>query len=151
MKKEYIFESELFVPAPITQVFDYFSRAENLEKITPSFLGFKITTPLPIAMKPGTIIDYKLRIHGVPIKWRTRIEQWEPGVRFVDTQVKGPYKFWHHTHEFSAVEGGTLMKDRVRYVPPFGILGRMIHPFLIRPDVEKIFAHRKSVLKTLPF
>src|SRR4051812_104711 len=96
----FIFKAEQLVNAGLHHTFDFFSRAENLQKITPPLLNFCILTPLPIKMQPGTIIEYRLKIRGVPVKWQTLIEVWEPGKRFIDSQLKGPYKFWRHTHEF---------------------------------------------------
>ncbi len=143
----FIYTAEQVVPASLNETFDFFSKAENLQKITPPLLNFHITTPLPIAMQKGTIIDYKLKIHGFPIKWKTLIELWEPGVRFIDFQVKGPYKLWRHLHEFKDLKNGTtLMNDRVEYALPFGPLGLLVHPILVRPDIEKIFAYRKQVI-----
>lgn len=154
MREPKIFKSEIFINAPLDKVFDFFSKAENLEKITPPLVHFQFITPLPIHMEVGAIIDYKIRIHGVPVRWRTRIEEWVPGVKFVDVQVKGPFKYWHHTHEFrSAVsEGptgtisGTMMNDTVRYLAPFGFLGELVTPIFVTPDVKKIFAHRSSII-----
>lgn len=146
MSKEYLFEAELLIPAPVEKVFEFFSDAQNLERITPEILNFKIVTPLPIRMQKGTLIDYKIKIRGVPAKWKTLIDAWEPPFLFIDSQINGPYKMWQHTHSFKTVEGGTLMKDSVRYSLPFGIFGQLVHPFLVRPDVEKIFRHRNGVI-----
>lgn len=147
MTKEYVFKADLVINAPLEKVFEFFANAENLEKITPEFMQFKIITPTPIQMRKGTLIDYKLKVRGVPMKWRTLIDEWELNKKFVDTQLKGPYKLWHHTHEFMALTPtSTKMTDTVRYIVPFGFLGRLVHPILVRPDVEKIFAYRNSTI-----
>jgi ligand-binding SRPBCC domain-containing protein len=130
------------LPGTPDEVFPFFADAGNLEAITPPFLRFRIVTPRPIAMHEGTLIEYRLRLHGVPVRWRTRIDVWEPGVRFVDRQLSGPYELWHHTHEFEALPGGgTLMRDVVRYRLPFGILGALARPLVSR-DLKTIFDYR---------
>jgi ligand-binding SRPBCC domain-containing protein len=123
-------------------VFGFFADAFNLEAITPAWLRFKVGTPGPIHMAPGTLIEYRLRLHGVPIRWLTRIEAWEPGVRFADVQVRGPYRVWHHTHAFEPHADGTLVRDTVRYELPFGPLGRVAHAAFVRRDLERIFDFR---------
>ena len=138
----YTLERELFVPLPIERVFDFFSRAENLERITPAWLNFRIVTPLPIEMKPGARIQYALRLRGIPLRWLTEIEVWNPPHEFVDVQLKGPYRLWHHTHRFREVEGSTLMTDTVRYALPFGPLGRLANKLQVAADVTRIFDYR---------
>ena len=120
MGKTYTLDQLQIIARPRHEVFDFFSRAENLEKLTPDLLRFSVKTPLPIEMKPGALIDYRLALFGVPMNWRTKIEVWEPEVRFVDTQLKGPYKLWHHEHLFRDVPGGTEMTDHLRYQVGFG-------------------------------
>ena len=93
-------EREQFLPHPVETVFGFFAEAANLERITPPLLGFRVLTCGPIEMRAGTLIEYRLRLHGIPVGWLTRIEEWEPGVRFVDMQLAGPYRLWHHTHAF---------------------------------------------------
>lgn len=142
-----MFEKELKVEQqidlPIHEVFDFFSRAENLQRITPPLLDFKITSPLPIEMKAGALIDYRLKVRGLPMKWRTLIEVWDPPHRFVDTQLKGPYSLWHHTHEFVALgDKSTLIRDTVRYRLPFGPLGLLVHKLIVKNDIRKIFDFR---------
>lgn len=113
--------------------------------MTPPWLHFRVTTPRPITMGPGTLLDYRLRLHGVPIRWQTRIETWEPPVRFSDTQVRGPYSLWEHTHEFElAGEGGCTMRDTVRYAIPYGLLGELAHRLFVRRDLERIFDYRRD-------
>jgi ligand-binding SRPBCC domain-containing protein len=134
------------LPGPPDDVFAFFADAGNLEAITPPWLHFRIVTPRPIAMGPGTLIEYRLRLHGLPISWLTEIAVWEPGVRFVDRQVRGPYALWHHTHEFAEDGDGTLMRDTVRYALPFGPLGALAHALVVRRDLDRIFAYRRTAV-----
>lgn len=135
---------------PPETVFPFFADAGNLEAITPPLLGFQVTTPRPIAMRAGALIEYRLRIHRVPVRWRTRIESWDPPRSFVDTQLRGPYKLWHHTHTFEPQgPDRTLMTDTVRYAIGFGPLGRIAHTLFVRRDVEAIFDHRAAVIPAL--
>jgi len=132
------------LPGAPEDVFPFFAAARNLEAITPPWLRFRVVTPEPIAMEAGALIAYRLRLHGVPVRWLTRIAAWEPGVRFVDVQVRGPYRLWHHTHEFASDPrdpGMTLMRDTVRWALPLGILGAPALPF-VRRDLRRIFDHR---------
>jgi len=138
------FETELWLPRPRAEVFEFFADAANLEAITPEWVRFKILTPLPIKMEPGTLIDYRLRVRGVPVRWRTLISAWEPPHRFIDEQVHGPYRSWVHEHTFEERDGGTLVRDRVRYATAFD---RLVHRWLVRPDVERIFEHRARALR----
>ena len=124
-------------------VFPFFADAGNLEAITPPSLRFEIVTPRPIEMRVGALIEYRLRMRGVPISWLTRIEEWEPGVRFVDMQLRGPYALWHHTHTFEPDgAGGTIMHDTVRYALPGGPLGVLPHRLFVRAELERIFDFR---------
>jgi ligand-binding SRPBCC domain-containing protein len=136
---------EQTLPGTPDEVFPFFADAGNLEAITPPSLRFEIVTPRPIEMGVGTLIEYRLRLHRLPIDWLTRIEVWEPGVRFVDQQLRGPYALWHHTHEFEpAPDGCTLMRDTVRYAIPFGPLGEIAHAVFVKRDLERIFAFRAT-------
>ena len=133
------------LPGTPDEVFPFFSDAGNLEAITPPFLDFEIVTPRPIEMHVGTTIEYRLRLHGLPISWLTQIEDWEPGVRFVDRQLRGPYALWHHTHDFADDgAGGTIMRDTVRYALPFGPAGRVAHALFVRRDLDRIFDFRRE-------
>ena len=123
-------------------MFGFFADAFNLQAITPPWLRFRVVTPGPIRMAPGALIEYRLRLHGVPIRWLTRIEAWEPGERFADVQVRGPYRFWHHTHSFEPHPDGTLVRDTIRYDLPLGPLGRIANTAFVRRDLERIFDFR---------
>lgn len=137
-----------WVPHPIDRVFSFFATPENLEDLTPSFLRFRITRA-PRKMEPGARIDYKLRIHGLPVRWRTIIEEWDPPHQFVDVQAKGPYKLWHHTHRFSSQNGGTAIEDIVHYQLPFGWLGAAAHRLVVSRDVDEIFEYRQKRIREL--
>jgi ligand-binding SRPBCC domain-containing protein len=135
---------EQIIPGDPDDVFGFFADAFNLEAITPAWLRFRVVTPGPIDMRPGALIEYRLRLHGVPIRWLTRIEVWEPGVRFADVQLRGPYRVWHHTHSFERHSHGTLARDTVRYALPLGPLGRLAHSAFVRRDLERIFDFRQA-------
>lgn len=141
---EHVFKSEILIDRPRDEVFDFFSKAENLERITPSELNFHVVTPQPIEIKKGALIDYKLTLHGIPFGWRTEITVWDPPFEFEDTQLKGPYKQWIHRHRFTEPEPGkTLMSDEVRYRLPLEPLGD-IASFLIARQVRQIFEFRNK-------
>jgi ligand-binding SRPBCC domain-containing protein len=142
----YRLESSQFLPYPRDQVFEFFSDASNLQSLTPAWLHFSVFTPPPIHIAAGTLIDYRLRIHGVPLRWQSRISVWEPPLRFVDTQTRGPYRRWHHEHLFEVAEGGTLCHDIVDYAV-YG--GSLINTLFVRPDLSRIFAFRQSKLREL--
>ena len=145
---EFIFETELWLPHPRNEVFAFFGDAHNLERITPPWVKFAVLTPAPIVMRPGILIDYRIRIHGVPVRWRTEISAWQPPFQFVDEQRRGPYRLWHHTHTFEEREGGTLCRDRVRYWPRGGALMNWL---FVRKDVERIFEYRRQrLMETFP-
>jgi len=141
--KNFLFSTELWLPRPREEVFPFFADARNLEIITPPWLRFETLTPGPIEMRPGARIDYRLRVHGLPIRWQTEIAEWQPPHRFVDQQLRGPYHLWHHTHTFLERNGGTLCRDEVLYRPRGGPL---INWLFVRRDVEKIFAYRQQIL-----
>lgn len=140
----YNLHAEILIPYSITEVFDFFSKPQNLESLTPPWLNFQILTPLPIKMSTGTMIDYQLKLHGFPIKWKTEIRDWEPPFRFVDNQVKGPYRLWHHTHIFQEQSEGTLVTDEVQY----SVLGgALVNWLIVQKDVERIFNYRLDQLR----
>ncbi len=148
MKPSRILRASVVVPRPRPEVFAFFARAENLGALTPPELGFRLVTPPPIVMEPGALIDYTIRLWMVPMVWRTRITIWEPPLRFVDEQLRGPYKRWSHQHMFVEVEGGTRIEDEVRYVLPFGILGRLVAPLIVL-QLARIFRYREAVVRSL--
>lgn len=134
------FETKLY--RPLDDIFNFFSRAENLDEVTPDDLGFSILTPLPISMKVGTLIDYRITLMGVPFFWRTMISDWEPPYRFVDQQLKGPYVFWHHEHTFKQCDGYVLMTDRVHYLSPGGVLEPLVDSLFVRGQLNKMWKFR---------
>lgn len=134
--------SERF-PYPLEDVFSFFAEAENLEAITPPWLQFRLASPGPILMGVGTQLDYELRFRRVPIRWRSEITVWERPLRFVDEQIRGPYRRWIHTHTFTPVDDGTLVHDEVEYAAPGG---RVIDRLLVRQDIERIFEYRSQAL-----
>jgi len=145
----YQLKREQIVSAPREAVFAYFADAGNLQQLTPDFLGFRILTPLPIAMEPGARIEYRIKLHGIPVLWETRITAFKPLEQFVDAQVRGPYALWHHLHTFEETEAGTRLCDVVDYEPAFGILGRLAHPLFVRPTLERIFDYRAKTIAKL--
>lgn len=142
-------EREQVVRRPLKDVFAFFARAENLERITPPWLSFRVLTPGPIAMASGTLIDYRLRLHGLPVRWTSRIELWEEDRRFVDQQVDGPYRFWRHLHEFVPVGHSTCVRDRVEYALPLGWAGRLLGLPVVRRDLSRIFDYRRGAVARL--
>ncbi len=146
---ERVLEREQFFPEPVEQVFAPFADAGNLQAITPPWLHFRIISKLPIEMKAGAIIEYRLRFHGVPVRWRTVIETWDPPHRFTDVQRRGPFALWHHTHTFQPVEGGTLARDRVRYRVGFGPFGEVAHALFVGRDLARIFDFRRTAVQEL--
>jgi ligand-binding SRPBCC domain-containing protein len=145
----HVLERRQLVRRPRPEVFAFFGDARNLEAITPDFLRFRIATAEPIAMATGTLIEYRLSLYGVPFGWQTRIEAWEPDRRFVDVQLRGPYRRWRHAHEFLEVPEGTLMLDRVEYALPLGPLGSLAHALLVRRALDAIFDHRRERIAAL--
>src|SRR3954452_21117298 len=144
MSRNHLLRREQRLAAPPPAGVGFFSDARNLEAITPPLLRFRLLTPEPVAMEVGTFLQYALRVHGVPVRWDTLIQEWEPPVRFVDVQVRGPYRLWHHTHELLAVDDGrgTLMRDTVRYAIGFVLAGEVARRTVVRRDLEAIFAFR---------
>jgi ligand-binding SRPBCC domain-containing protein len=139
----YVLERRQRLALALEQAFAFYGEARNLEAITPPWLGFEVTTPAPIEMREGALIDYRLKLHGVPVRWRTRIEAWEPPLRFVDAQLRGPYALWEHTHTFERDGGdGVIIHDRVRYKLPLGPLGRLAHAAFVGRDLGQIFDYR---------
>jgi ligand-binding SRPBCC domain-containing protein len=145
----YVLERAQWLPLPVEDAFAFYAEARNLEAITPPWLAFRVLTPGAIALHEGALIDYRLRLHGLPLRWRTRIAVWDPPRRFVDVQVRGPYALWEHTHTFTAVEDGVEIRDRVSYALPLGPAGRLAHVLLVRRDLDRIFDFREQAVARL--
>jgi ligand-binding SRPBCC domain-containing protein len=146
----HVLERSQRIKLPATDAFEFFADARNLERITPDWLGFEIATPGTVEMRPGALIDYRLRLRGIPLRWRTRIDVWEPPRRFVDVQLSGPYALWEHAHTF--IPDGSdavVIADRVRYALPLGPVGELAHRLLVRRDLERIFEHRQRAVAQL--
>jgi|SRR5665213_723617 len=142
--KLFYFETGQWLPRPRNEVFQFFSDAFNLEEITPPWLRFRVLTPAPIAMREDARIEYRLRIHGVPVRWKTRIATWNRPQSFIDEQISGPYRLWIHEHRFIERDGGTFCEDSVRYAPRGGAL---VNRLFVERDVRQIFAYRAERLK----
>ncbi|MBA2630599.1 MAG: SRPBCC family protein [Thermoleophilaceae bacterium] len=142
----HLLERAQFLAHPTEEVFAFFGDAFNLEDITPPWLQFRVMTAGPIEMRAGALIEYRLALRRVPVRWRTRIEEWVPGRRFVDVQLSGPYRLWHHTHTFEPDAGGTLVRDTVRYALPAGPAGELAHRMFVRSDLERIFEYRHEAV-----
>jgi len=134
---------------PLSEVFEFFSNAENLNKITPPDMQFKILTPLPIIIKKGTLIDYKIKVNGIPLNWQTEITEFEVNKRFIDKQLKGPYRVWIHEHTFEEKDGKTIMNDHVQFLSPGWFLEPIINKLFIEKKVKGIFAYREKILTNL--
>ena len=147
--KTHILKRRQLLPRPAREIFHFFEKPENLEKITPASVGFVILTPKPIKMQAGTVLDYTIRIMGLPVRWTTLIQRYEPPDIFVDVSIRGPYSFWHHTHTFEETEDGTVMTDEVRYAMPFGFLGRIVHGMWVKKQLNYIFDYRAKVIAEL--
>jgi ligand-binding SRPBCC domain-containing protein len=146
---KHLLEREQLVSRPRSEVFAFFSDAANLERLTPSSLRFEIKTALPVDMRAGTLIDYNIVLFGVSLQWRTLIETFEPGTRFVDVQLKGPYRQWRHTHEFIDAPGGTLVRDRVEYEMPLGALGDLVRALFVERQLASIFDFRRQTIDAI--
>jgi ligand-binding SRPBCC domain-containing protein len=144
MKENFVFESRLWLPAPREEVFEFFSKVENLQRITPPWLNFRILTRLPIEIKQGSLVDYRVKLFGIPIRWKTEIAAWEPPHRFVDRQIEGPYQTWTHTHRFESKSGGTMMTDQVEYMPKGWFLAPLLNRLFVKRNVKKIFDYRRK-------
>ncbi|MEQ1860443.1 MAG: SRPBCC family protein [Chthoniobacteraceae bacterium] len=147
----HVLHSSQIIHATIERAWDFFSNPRNLAKITPPALDFKVLGALPERIHPGMMIEYRVRpLLGIPLRWLTEITHVEPGQFFVDEQRIGPYRIWHHEHHFKQLDGGQIeMTDRVTYVLPFSPLGDLVHPFLVKPQLEKIFAFREKTVSGL--
>jgi ligand-binding SRPBCC domain-containing protein len=143
----YVFRAEQLVARPLNEVFDFFSRAENLQELTPPWLHFHILSVDPQPVRKGTLIRYSLRWRIFPIRWTTEIVEWDPPHGFVDVQLKGPYQLWRHQHRFIAEGNGTRILDEIQYRLPFGVFGKLAHALKVRHDVEGIFNYRKRAVE----
>jgi ligand-binding SRPBCC domain-containing protein len=144
--RTYRFETELWLPQSRAEVFTFFADPKNLERITPGWLHFQILTPPDVKVGPGVILDYRLRLRAIPMRWQSEIAVWDPPYRFVDRQIRGPYSLWVHEHRFTDDNGGTAVRDDVEYAVPGGPL---VQKFLVAPDLAKIFAYRQAALRKL--
>jgi ligand-binding SRPBCC domain-containing protein len=140
----YLLNCEQWLPRPRDEVFEFFADARRLQDLTPPFLDFHVVTPTPIDLHCGAKIDYRLRLHGIPIRWQSEISEWIPPLQFVDRQLKGPYRIWKHTHSFEERDGGTLVRDRVDYAV---LGGRLINWLLVQKDLLRIFTYRQQQLE----
>ncbi len=147
--KEKVLEYKTTIRRPLSEVFDFFSKAENLDSLTPPHLKFKILTPTPIEMFPGQLIKYKISLFGIPFFWKTRITEWIPGKKFADEQLSGPYTKWYHEHFFEERDGITYMTDRITYLSKGWILAPFLHWLFVDKNVIEIFEYRESRLKLL--
>jgi ligand-binding SRPBCC domain-containing protein len=144
--KGFVLTSEVCLPRPGDEIFALFSDAFRLEELTPPWMAFHVVTKAPIAIQAGTRIDYRLRVHGIPMRWRSHISVWEPPLRFVDEQELGPYRYWRHEHSFEEEGEQTRVRDVVHYDVP---LRALVHPLCVRRDLRRIFRYRQQKLSTL--
>ena len=140
----YTFQSKTILNSNIDNVFEFFCKSENLQKLTPSSLNFKILSEIPNEMKKGALIDYQIKLYGVPVKWKTKITKWNPPFEFEDTQLKGPYKLWKHSHIFTDLGDKTEMTDIVKYNPKGWPFNSLLNHIFVRKEVEKIFSYREE-------
>lgn len=145
--KEYRLEREQWVPSDLGQVFEFFSDPGNLADLTPRWVGFRIRTPQPIEMRKDQMLDYRIRLAGVPLRWRTRVTAWDPPRGFVDVQERGPFALWEHTHRIRPLGDGVLVTDVVRYAMPLGPLGRLVHALVLRAALAAIFDYRRAAIR----
>jgi ligand-binding SRPBCC domain-containing protein len=145
----HVLDREQFVARPRSEVFAFFADAANLERLTPSSLRFEIKTALPVDMRPGALIDYRITLFGIGLRWRTLIEVFEPETRFIDVQLKGPYRMWRHTHEFVDAAGGTTVRDHVEYELPLGFLGEVARALFVQRQLATIFNFRRASIERL--
>ena len=147
MSRERVLERVQRVEVPAERAFAFYGDAGNLEAMTPPWLRFRVTSAPAGQLHAGALIEYRLKLHGVPVRWRTRIEAWEPPVRFVDVQLRGPYALWEHTHTFEpAGDDAVEIRDRVRYRLPLGPVGDVAHALFVGRDLQRIFDYRRDAV-----
>jgi ligand-binding SRPBCC domain-containing protein len=149
MTKIRVLRSEIWLPAPIDSVFHFFSRPENLNRITPPWLHFRILSAHDTAIHEATRINYRLKIRGASINWQSEIRLWDPPRRFVDAQIKGPFKCWVHQHEFEERDDGTIVRDNVEYALHGWIFEFLLDHFLVKGDLARIFRYRRAKLNEI--
>lgn len=144
----YHLERELWLPVARDEVFAFFSNPVNLELLTPEAMRLRILSPQPLTMRAGTLIDFAVQVHSIPMRWRSEITLWEPPLRFIDEQRRGPYGSWKHEHRFECRDGGTLIVDDVHYTLPLGWIpgSGLVHSLLVQPELERVFKHRRDAL-----
>jgi ligand-binding SRPBCC domain-containing protein len=142
-------DAEMWLPLPQEGVFAFFSDIENLHRLTPPWVHFETLTPRPIVLRAGLVVEHRLRIKGIPIRWKSQITLWEPPTRFIDEQRRGPYNAWIHRHEFAAEDGGTWVRDHITYEPRGWLLAGLVNRWLVAPELRRIFAHRHARLREL--
>ncbi len=147
MNQFYTLRREQVIQKPLNEVFAFFQQPENLARITPASMDFRVLTPSPIIMKENALLDYSIRLSLFRLRWTTMITSYQPPISFVDIQLRGPYSFWHHTHSFKETDDGTLMTDEVRYSIPFGFLGNILHALYIKKELQHIFDFRAKVIE----
>lgn len=147
--KVHILKRDMILRKSLPEVFEFFQKPENLERITPPFLAFKIVTPRPVVMRKDLRIDYTIRVCGFPLSWTSLITHFDPPYRFVDEQIAGPYRLWHHEHAFREIDEGTLISDRVQYALALGPLGELAHRLFVKNDLEKIFRYREQAIRKI--
>jgi ligand-binding SRPBCC domain-containing protein len=145
-KRSFWLKTQLWLPQPREKIFRFFSNPANLDHMTPAWLHFEMLASPPAVMMHGILLDYRLRLHGLPVRWQSEITAWDPPTRFVDQQTRGPYSTWIHEHLFEEYGGGTLVRDNVEYGVPGG---RVVEKLLVGPDLKRIFAYRQRVLEQL--
>ncbi|MEE4311404.1 MAG: SRPBCC family protein [candidate division KSB1 bacterium] len=147
--KKYILETETILDMPLDEVFPFFADAHNLNRVTPPWLNFEIISDRDIEMQVGTQVQYRLKLHSIPVRWQSEITEWDPPYKFTDTQIQGPYRLWIHEHIFASEADKTIMRDRVTYAVPGRIFAQLIHSVFVKRDLDRIFSYREEVFKRI--